>query len=93
MIKPLEDKVLLRPIKETEQVSASGLVLAGMEDEKPSEAIVEAVGPGLVFPDGTRLDIDLQPGDKVVYSKFAGVEYEDYVLIPYRDILVVLDVE
>jgi len=39
MIKPLEDKVLLRPIKETEQVSASGLVLAGMEDEKPSEAV------------------------------------------------------
>lgn len=93
MIKPFEDKVLLRPVKETEKISDSGLVLAGMEDETPSEAIVEAVGPGLVFPDGTRLDIDLSPGDKVFYSKFAGVEYEDYILIPYKDILAVLDSE
>jgi len=93
MIKPFEDKVLLKPVKDEEQLSSSGLVLTGMNDEKPSEAIVEAVGPGLVFPNGSKLEIDLKPGDKVTYSKFSGVDYEDYVLIPYKDILAVLDVE
>jgi len=93
MIKPFEDKVLLKPVKDEEKTSASGLVLTGMNDEKPSEAIVEAVGPGLIFPNGTKLEIDLEPGDKVTYSKFAGVDYEEYVLVPYKDILAVLDVE
>lgn len=91
MIKPFEDKVLVRPIKESEQFSETGLVLAGMEQEIPSEGIVEAVGDGLQFSNGTRLDIDLKPGDKVFYSKHSGTEYEDYLLIAYKDILVVLD--
>lgn len=90
MIKPFEDKVLVKPVKETEKVSDSGLVLAGLEEETPSEGIVEAVGPGLTFANGSRLDIPLKPGDKVFYSKFAGIEYEDYLLIPYKEILVVL---
>jgi molecular chaperone GrpE (heat shock protein) len=34
--------------------------------------------------------IDLKPGDKVSYSKFAGTEYEDYLIIPYKDIYAVL---
>lgn len=93
MIKPFEDKVLVKPAKETEKVSDSGLVLAGLEQETPSEGIVEAVGPGMEFPNGTKLEIELKPGDKVFYSKFAGIEYEEYILIPYKDILAVLDIE
>lgn len=90
-IKPFEDKVLVRPLKEPEKVSNSGLVLAGMEEETPTEGIVEAVGPGMTFANGSHLDIDLKPGDKVFYSQYAGVAYEDYLLIPYKDIMAVLD--
>lgn len=90
MIKPFEDKVLIKPLKEEEKVSTSGLVLAGLEEETPSEGIVEAVGPGLEFSNGTRLDIPLSPGDRVFYSKFAGTEYKDYLIIPYKEILAVL---
>lgn len=90
MVKPFEDKVLVKPVKETEKVSDSGLVLAGLEEETPSEGIVEAVGPGLQFPNGTKLEIDLKPGDRIFYSKFAGIEYKDYLLIPYKEILAVL---
>jgi chaperonin GroES len=89
-IKPFEDKVLLKPIVEKETITASGFILQSNKEDKPSEAIVEAVGPGIVFPNGAKLEIDLKPGDKVSYSKFAGVEYEEYILIPYKDILVVL---
>jgi chaperonin GroES len=86
---PLEDKVVVRPIKDDE-VTSSGLVLAKIGEEKPSEGIVEAVGPGIVFPNGTKLNMDLKVGDKVVYSKYGGTEYKDVILLPYKDILVVL---
>lgn len=86
---PLEDKVVVRPVKDDE-VTSSGLVLAKIGDEKPSEGIVEAVGPGIVFPNGTKLEIDLKVGDKVVYSKYGGTEFDDVIILPYKDILVVL---
>jgi len=86
---PLEDKVVVRPIRDDE-VTSSGLVLAKIGEEKPSEGIVEAVGPGIIFPNGTKLEIDLRVGDKVLYSKYGGTEYKDIILLPYKDILVVL---
>lgn len=88
-IKPLEDKVVVKPIKE-EQTSASGLIIQRVSEEKPSEGIVVAVGPGVIFGNGSRLEIDLKPGDKVAYSKFTGVEFEEYLILPYRDILAVI---
>lgn len=95
MIRPLEDKVLVRPIIEEEKKSASGLIIASTEKEKPTEGLVIAVGSGATFADGTKMTIDLKPGDKVIYSKYGGteVEYENatYILLPYRDIFAVLE--
>jgi chaperonin GroES len=88
---PLEDKVVIRPIKETETTTSSGFIIQKAGDEKPSEGIVEAVGPGIVFPNGTRLEIDLKPGDKVTYSKYSGTEVEDFLILPYKDIFAVIE--
>ena len=94
MLIPLEDKVLVEPITEPETVSASGFVMPKLNDDKSTEGTVVAVGPGIVFPNGTRLEIDLNVGDKVIYSKFSGTEVEDggktYLLLPYRDIFAVI---
>jgi chaperonin GroES len=87
---PLEDKVVLRPIIEEEKVSASGFIIQRNTDEKPSEGIVEAVGPGIVFPNGTKLEIDLKPGDKVAYAKHSGTEVDEFVILPYKDIFAVI---
>jgi chaperonin GroES len=89
-IVPLEDKVVVRPIVEDEIVSSSGFIIPKTNGEKPSEGIVEAVGPGIIFPNGTRLEIDLKPGDKVAYSKYGGTEVGDIIILPYKDILVVI---
>lgn len=86
---PLEDKVVIKPIKD-EQTSSSGLIIAAINEDKPSVGIVEAVGPGMTFGNGQKLVIDLKVGDKVHYSKFAGTEFDDYVILPYRDILAVI---
>lgn len=88
---PLEDKVIVKPLRMQEKTTASGLILNIGEGEKPSEGIVEAVGPGIIFPNGTKLEIDLKPGDKVSYAKYSGTEVEDLLIIPYKDILVVIE--
>lgn len=94
MIKPLEDKVVVKPIEEVEKTSASGLIITRIEKEKPTEGIVVAVGTGATFADGTKMTIDLQVGDKVIYSKYSGTEIEheneSLVILPYRDIFAVI---
>jgi chaperonin GroES len=94
MIKPLEDKVVVKPIVETEKTSASGLIISTLEKEKPTEGIVVAVGTGATFGDGTKMTIDLNVGDKVIYSKYSGTEIEhdneSLVILPYRDIFAVI---
>lgn len=89
-LRPLEDKVVVRPIVEQETTTSSGFIIQRSDGDKPSEGIVEAVGPGIVFPNGTKLEIDLKPGDKVSYNKYAGTEIDDIVILPYKDILVVI---
>ena len=88
---PLEDKVIVKPIVEQEKTSASGLIIQSFKEEKPSEGIVVAVGPGIVFANGTRLEIDLKPGDKITYSKFSGTEFEGHLILPYKDIFAVIE--
>jgi chaperonin GroES len=95
MIKPLEDKVVVKPIEESEKTSASGLIIAATAGEKQTEAIVVAVGPGFTAGNGDKVTIDLKPGDRVLYSKYGGTEiehkHEKLVILPYRDIFAVVE--
>lgn len=95
MIKPLEDKVLLELPEKQEKTTQFGLIIAGSDDEKPQEATVVAVGPGAKFADGTLMTLDVQVGDKVIFSKYQGTEIEHegkkYLIIAYRDIFAVIN--
>ena len=70
-IKPLEDRIVVRPL-EAEQTTASGLVIPDTAKEKPQEGQVVAVGPGRVAENGTRVPVDVAEGDVVLYSKYGG---------------------
>lgn len=87
---PLGDRVVIKPLDE-EEVTKSGLVLPDTAKEKPQEGEVVAVGPGRISDDGTRIKMEIKKGDKVVYSKYAGTEYEeddeDYLIVRESDIL------
>lgn len=93
-LKPLEDKIVIEPIVETEKVTSSGLIIAGSAEEKPTEGIVIAVGSGATFADGNKMTMDVAVGDKVIYSKYSGTEIKhdgkDLVILPYRDIFAVI---
>lgn len=93
MIKPVDDKVVVKVINESEKTTSSGFVLSFAE-EKPNEAIVVAIGPGLMLDNGVLMKPDLEVGDKVVFAKYQGTEVqhngEDYLILAYRDIVAVI---
>ncbi|MCL5104304.1 MAG: co-chaperone GroES [Armatimonadetes bacterium] len=85
MIKPLGDKVVVEPL-EGEDKSAGGIILPDTAKKKPQEGIVVAVGPGKVLDDGSRDEMAVKKGDKVIFAKYGGTE----VTIDGKD-LVILD--
>ncbi len=93
-IKPLEDRIVVKS-SEAEQTTASGLVIPDTAKEKPQEGEVLAVGPGRWNEDGDeRIPLDVQVGDKVIYSKYGGTEIkvggEEYLILSARDVLAVI---
>jgi chaperonin GroES len=91
-IKPLEDRIVVT-VLESEQTTASGIVIPDTAKEKPQEGTVVAVGPGR-FEDGQRLPMDVKEGDTVIFSKYGGTEVkygtDEYLILSARDVLAVI---
>ena len=75
-LKPLGDRVIVKQ-DDAEQTTASGLYIATESKEKPSSGVVLAVSEGKMTKDGNLIPVPLSVGDRVVYSKFAGMEIEN----------------
>lgn len=94
MIKPLEDKVVVQPIEDSETKTISGLIVTSQK-EVPDTAIVISAGPGVTIQNGTVIPIKVKAGDKVIYSKFSGTEVqyksEKFLILSYRDIFAVIE--
>ena len=74
-VKPLEDRVLVKPV-EKESVTSSGLYLPESSKEKPIHGTVVAVGPGKRLENGNLATMSVSVGDTVVYASYAGTEVE-----------------
>jgi len=72
----------------------SGIVIPDTAKEKPQKGKVLAVGTGRTLDNGTRVPLEVQVGDIVVFSKYAGTEVkvdgEEYLIVSERDILAVV---
>ena len=92
-LKPLGDRIVVKPQDEEESRTASGLVIPDTAKEKPQLGEVLAVGPG-EFKDGERIPVDVNVGDVVFYSKYGGTEVkhngEDLLVLSSRDVLAIL---
>ncbi|MCX5780980.1 MAG: co-chaperone GroES [Firmicutes bacterium] len=90
-IKPLGDRVVVKVAEVAEQKTKSGLFVPDTAKEKPQEAEVMAVGPGPLNDKGERVPMDLAVGDKVIFSKYGGMEIkvldETLLILTERDIL------
>ena len=93
-IKPLEDRIVVT-VLESEQTTASGIVIPDTAKEKPQEGTVVAVGPGRIDDNGNRVPLDVNVGDVVIYSKYGGTEVkyagEEYLVLSARDLLAVVE--
>ena len=93
MIKRLEDRILIK-MKEGEETTKSGIILANSSKEKPQIAEVIEVGPGKNI-DGKIQQVAVKKGDNVIVSKYAGTEvkYEgvDYIIVKQEDVLAIVD--
>src|SRR5674476_1218385 len=90
-LQPLEDRIVVKP-GQSEETTASGLVIPDTAKEKPQQGEVLAVGPGRrAESSGDLIPLDLAVGDTVVYSKYGGTEIssdgEDLLILSSRDVL------
>ncbi len=90
---PLADRVVLKQF-EAEETTKSGIILTSKTQEKPQEAEVISVGPGGMV-DGKEVQMTVNPGDRVIYSKYAGNEVklgdDEYVIVKQSDILAIVE--
>jgi chaperonin GroES len=91
-IQPLGDRVLVKP-DSAEEKTASGLFIPDSAKEKPQRGTVIAVGGGKV-ENGTKIEMTVKAGDKVLYGKYSGTELtldkEDFMIMRESDILGIL---
>ncbi|MBT3248424.1 MAG: co-chaperone GroES [Actinobacteria bacterium] len=90
-LQPLEDRIVVRP-SESEETTASGLVIPDTAKEKPQQGEVLAVGPGRRSEQtGELVPMEVAVGDTVVYSKYGGTEIsnagQDLLILNARDVL------
>lgn len=93
-IKPLYDKVVIKPLSE-EEVTKSGIVLPDtVSKEKPMQGEVVAVGSGKRLDNGQLAPMSVTVGDKVLFTKYAPdeveVDGEEYLVIDEDKILAIV---
>ncbi len=93
-LQPLDDRIVVKP-GESEEKTASGLVIPDTAKEKPQQGEVLAVGPGRRSEQsGELIPMDVAVGDTVVYSKYGGTEItvdgEDVLILNARDVLAIV---
>lgn len=86
-IKPLADRVLIKPAP-AEEKTAGGIIIPDTAKEKPLQGEVLATGNGTKDE-----EMVLKAGDTVLYGKYAGTEVEfdgvKYLIMRQSDVLAV----
>lgn len=87
-IKPLADRVLVKPAA-AEEKTVAGIIIPDTAKEKPLKGEVLAVGNGT-----KEEEMVLKVGDTVLYGKYSGneveIDGEKYLIMRQSDVLAVL---
>lgn len=93
-LQPLGDRVVVER-EEAEEVTAGGIVLPDSAQDKPARGKVLSVGDGRLLDDGTRKPLQVNKGDRVLFSSYAGEPFklgdQELLLMREEDILAVID--
>ena len=92
-IKPLADRVVVKPIEEAETMKG-GIIIPDTAEEKPMQGQIIEVGPGRTSDEGNRMPLEVKKGDKVLYGKYSGTEVsidgEEFLIMRESDIFAVI---
>ncbi|MAT38570.1 MAG: co-chaperone GroES [Ectothiorhodospiraceae bacterium] len=92
-IKPLADRVVVRPLQ-AEEKTAGGLYIPDTAKEKPQQGEIVAAGPGKKGDEGNTIEMELKVGDKVLYGKYSGTEVtvdgEELLIMRESDIFAIV---
>ena len=92
--RPLHDRVVVRRV-DSEEKSAGGIIIPDTAKEKPSEGVVEAVGPGARDESGKIVPPDVKAGDRILFGKWSGTEVKldgkDLLIMKESDIMGVIE--
>ncbi len=92
-IKPLADRVVVKPFEEVE-VKRGGIIIPDTAKEKPMEGEVVEVGPGRLTDDGKKMPPEVKKGDRVLYGKYSGTEVsidgQEYLIMRESDIFAII---
>ena len=92
--RPLGDRVLVKRVEE-EAKTKGGIIIPDTAKEKPQEGEVLAVGPGGRDENGKRVELDVKPGDRILFGKWSGTEVkidgQELLIMKESDIMGVLD--
>ena len=93
-IKPLADRVIVKPSDVDESKSSGGIIIPDTAKEKPQEGKIVAIGTGKLDENGKPIKMNVKVGDMVLYSKYGGTELkyegEDYLIMSESDILAII---
>jgi chaperonin GroES len=93
-LKPLGDRLVVQPTPR-EEMTKSGIVLPDTAKERPQEGTILSVGPGRTLDDGSREAMEVQPGQKILFQKYAGTEFklddEELLILSQKDVLAVIE--
>ena len=95
-IKPLADRILVKPVEEEEKTKGGIVLPDTVSKEKPQIGEALAIGPGRTNDDGKTFPLQFKKGDKVIYAKYSGTDIkgdddEDYLILSEKDILAILE--
>jgi chaperonin GroES len=92
--RPLHDRVFVRRLQ-AEEKTAAGIIIPDTAKEKPQQGEIVATGPGVRNEKAELVQLDVKPGDLVLFGKWSGTEVkidgEDFLIMKESDLLGVID--
>lgn len=93
-LKPLHDRIIVKRI-EPEEVIKGGIVIPDTAKEKPQEGVVVAVGAGRILENGTRIEMSVKVGDRILFGKYSGTEVkvgdEEYLIMREDEVFAITE--
>lgn len=94
-LKPLNDYLLVEPLKE-EEITKGGIVIPETaREERPIKGKVIAVGPGKLNDKGERMPMTITSGQVIIFKKYAPdevkIEEKEYYFVREDDVLAIIE--